>query len=86
LVYNIVYKTSVLRDLAKLFPSGDGGILNQIDSALSRNGDSCPVLKGKSAGLRRFVSGNYRVIFAIIKDEIIVLRISRKKKISLKNS
>ena len=54
-------------------------ILDQIEEELSRKADACPVLKGQFAGLRKFRIGDYRVIYAILGNEAIVLRIGHRK-------
>jgi len=79
LAYNIGYKKSVERDLKKLPKSEAGGILDQIEEELSGKADAYPVLKGQFAGLRKFRVGDYRVIYAILDDEVLVLRIGHRK-------
>ena len=54
-------------------------ILNQIEQELSRNADAYPMLKGQFTGLRKYCVGDYRVIYAIIGDECLVLRIAHRK-------
>jgi len=46
---------------------------------LPHNADSCPELKGKFAGLRKLRVGDYRVIFAIIGDCVLVTRIGHRR-------
>jgi mRNA interferase RelE/StbE len=81
LVYNISYKRSVLRDLKKLPKAEASHILDQIEEELSKNADSHPTLKGKFASLRKYRIGDYRVIYAILKDEVVVLRIGHRKEV-----
>jgi len=38
-----------------------------------------PALKGKFKGMRRMRVGNYRVIYEIIEDVVLVLRIHHRK-------
>ena len=38
-----------------------------------------PALKGKFKGMRRMRVGNYRVIYVIIEDVVLVLRIHHRK-------
>jgi len=81
LAYNIVYKKSVQRDLKKVPKMEADRILNQIEQELSKNADAYPVLKGQFAGLRKYRIGDYRVIYAIIGDDCLVLRIGRRKEV-----
>jgi mRNA interferase RelE/StbE len=81
LAYNIVYKRSVQRDLKKLSKQEADRILNEIEQELSKNADTYPVLKGKFAGLRKYRIGDYRVIYAIIEDDCLVLRIGLRKEV-----
>lgn len=37
------------------------------------------VLKGQFAGLRKYRIGDYRVIYAILGDDVLVLRIGHRK-------
>jgi len=79
LAFNIGYKKSVERDLKKLPKAEARRVLDQIEEELSRKADACPVLKGRFAGLRKFRIGDYRVIYAILGDDVIVLRIGHRK-------
>jgi mRNA interferase RelE/StbE len=79
LAYNIVYKKSVQRDLKKLSKTEARRVLSQVEKELLRNADSYPILKGQFAGLRKYRVGDYRVIYAILGDEVVVLRIGHRK-------
>jgi len=79
LAYNVGYKRSVERDLKKLPKAEARRILDQIGEELSEKADAYPVLKGQFAGLRKFRVGDYRVIYAILGNEAIVLRIGHRK-------
>jgi mRNA interferase RelE/StbE len=79
LTYNIVYKRSVQRDLKKLSTAEARRILNQIEKELSKNAEAYPVLKGQFAGLRKYRVGDYRVIYAVLGNEVLVLRIGHRK-------
>jgi len=79
LAYKIVYKKSVQHDLKKLSKTDASRILDQIEGELPQNADSHPVLKGQFAGLRKYRVGDYRVVYAILEDEIVVLRIGHRK-------
>ena len=79
MAYNIVYKKSVQRDLKKLPKAEAHRVLNQVEEELSENADTHPVLKGQFAGLRKYRIGDYRVIYAILGADVLVLRIGHRK-------
>ena len=79
MAYNIVYKKSVQRDLKKLPKAEAHRVLNQVEEELSKNAETYPALKGQFAGLRKYRIGDYRIIYAILGDEVIVLRIGHRK-------
>ena len=81
MAYNIVYKKSVQRDL-KMFSKAEARrVLNQIEEGLSENADTYPVLKGQFTGLRKYRIGDYRVIYAVLGDDVLVLRIGHRKEV-----
>jgi mRNA interferase RelE/StbE len=79
LTYNIVYKKSVQRDLKKISKREARRILNQIEEELSKKADTHPVLKGQFAGLRKYRVGDYQIIYAILQDDVLVLRTGHRK-------
>jgi len=79
LAYNIFYKKSVRRDLKKLSKAETKRILDQIDKELSKKADAYPILKGQFAGLRKYRVGDYRVIYAILGNDAIILRIGHRR-------
>lgn len=81
MAYNIVYKKSVQRDLKKLSKTEAHCVLNQIEEELSENADIYPVLKGQFAGLRKYRIGDYRIIYAILGNDVLVLRIGHRKEV-----
>ena len=81
MAYNIVYKKSVQRDLKKVPKAEADRILNEIEQELSKNADTHPVLKGQFTGLRKFRVGDYRVIYALVGDDCLVLRIGHRKEV-----
>ena len=85
MAYNIGYKKSVGRDLKKLPKAEARRVLDQIEEELSEKADAYPVLKGQFAGLRKFRIGDYRVIYAILGDEVLVLRIGHRKDVHRKD-
>jgi mRNA interferase RelE/StbE len=85
LAYNVVYKNSVQRDLRKLPKAEARHILDQIEEDLPQKPEANPVLKGKFAGLRKYRIGDYRVVYAILANEVLVLRIGHRKDVYKKD-
>lgn len=81
MAFNIVYKKSVRRDLSKLSKAEARRILTRLERDLAENADSYPALKGRFAGLRKYRIGDYRVVFAIVRSEVQVLRIGHRRDI-----
>jgi mRNA interferase RelE/StbE len=79
LAYNVVYKKSVRRDLKKLSKAEARRILDQIKQELTKKPGSFPVLKGRFAGLRKYRIGDYRIIYALVGTDILVLRIGNRR-------
>ena len=81
MAYNITYKKSVEKDLSRLGRSEARRILNKIEKELSARADNYPLLKGEFAGLRKLRVGDYRVIFAILEQEVLILRVGHRRDI-----
>ena len=79
MAYHIVYKKSVHRDLKRMPKPEADRLLDHIESELARKADVYPVLKGAFAGLRKYRSGDYRVIYAVLGDDVLILRIGHRK-------
>jgi mRNA interferase RelE/StbE len=69
----------VARDLKRIDTDQTARILRKIDEELPDKADSFPVLSGKFSGLRKFRVGDYRVIYSIIGDTALILRISHRR-------
>jgi addiction module RelE/StbE family toxin len=79
LSYKIAFKKSVSRDLKKISRDQADRILKKIEEDLPEKADNFPSLTGKFAGLRRFRVGDYRVIYTLIEDTALILRISHRR-------
>jgi len=79
LSYKIAFKKSVARDLKKIDNDQVGRILRKIENELPEKAETFPILTGKFSGLRKFRVGDYRVIYSIIGDTAIILRISHRR-------
>ncbi len=79
MAYSITYKASVKRDLKRLSKADARRVLDQIEDELAANPKKCPSLKGQFTGLRKYRVGEYRVIFALIETEVVILRVGHRK-------
>ena len=77
--FKIGFKKSVARDLKRIDKDQSARILRKIDEELPEKAESFPVLSGKFSGLRKFRVGDYRVIYSIIGDTALILRISHRR-------
>jgi len=77
--YSVVYKRSVHRDLKRLPKPEAKRILDLIETELVKKPEANPVLKGPFAGLRKYRIGDYRVIYALIGSDVVILRIGDRK-------
>ena len=77
--YKIAFKKSVVRDLKKIDKEQATKILKKIEDELPEKAETLPALTGKFSGLRKFRIGDFRVIFSIIGDTALVLRIRHRK-------
>ena len=86
MAFNIQYKKSIERDLSRLDKKEARRILDKIEKDLSERAESYPVLKGDFAGLRKMRVGDYRVIFTIMDNDILILRIGHRREVYKKSS
>jgi len=77
--YKIAFKKSVARDLKKIDKEWATKILKKIEDELPPKADTLPALTGKFSGLRKFRIGDFRVIFSIVGDTALILRIRHRK-------
>jgi mRNA interferase RelE/StbE len=79
LSYNVAFKKSVARDLKKIDSDQVDRILRKIEDELPEKAETFPGLTGKFSGLRKFRIGDYRVIYSIIGDTALILRICHRR-------
>ena len=77
--YKIAFKKSVARDLKKIDKEQASKILKKIEDELPEKAETLPGLTGKFSGLRKFRIGDFRVIFSIIGDIALILKIRHRK-------
>lgn len=76
----ILYKSSVSRDLKKINPKDKERILRQIRTALGESPIDGEPLHGEFEGLFKLRVGDYRVIYALSGQDVLVLRIRHRGK------
>ena len=81
MAFDIAYKKSVGKDLAGLGKAEARRILDKIEKELPTRANSYPVLKGQFSGLRKLRVGDYRVVFAILDAQVLVLRIGHRREV-----
>ena len=79
--FKIAFKKSVARDLKRIDQDQADRILKKIETELPEKAETFPILSGKFSGLRKFRIGDYRVIYSIIGDTALILRISHRREI-----
>jgi len=79
LTYRLEFKKSVARDLRRLDKAEAERVLARLAAELPHKAESCPALVGSFAGLRRFRVGEYRIIFAIVGESVLVTRIAHRR-------
>ena len=75
----VSFKASVEKDLRKIDKNEREKILKKIKNELITNTGIDKQLTGTFKGLYSYKVGNYRIIYSILKEEILILRISHRK-------
>ncbi len=79
MAFNVTFKKSVAKDLKRIGKQDVERILDGIDTDLAEDPERFPSLTGRFAGLRKYRVGEYRFIFAIIGNDVLVLRVQHCK-------
>lgn len=77
--YKIAFKKSVARDLKKIDKDQADRILSKIEDELPEKAETFPSLTGRFSSLRKFRVGDYRVVFSIMGDTALILRIRHRR-------
>jgi mRNA interferase RelE/StbE len=80
LTSKVLYKSSVNHDLKRIGSKDRERILRQIRSILGENPRSGEPLHGEFEGLFKLRVGDYRVIFALVGEDVLVLRLRHRGK------
>ena len=78
MVFRINYKRSVFNDLKKIDRPVAERIIPEIESGLAKNPETGEALTGQFKGLYKCRVGNWRVIYAILSDSVLILRIRHR--------
>ena len=81
MVYEIKYKSSVTHDLKHLDKRIAKRILSEVEDVLSREPYRGERLHGEFAGLYKLRVGDYRVVYTIIKDAVLIPRLGHRGKV-----
>jgi len=79
-MFNIEWKENAIKELAKLERNLSSRIYKKVIS-LKENFDSLDIKRLQNSDLFRLRVGDYRVLFEIEKDTIIILKIGNRKNI-----
>lgn len=79
MVYNLQYKKSVGKDLARIGKPEARQLLDKIEKELSSHPDRYPRRQGPLAGLRKMRVGDYRVVYAMMDKDVLILRIGNRR-------
>ena len=81
MAYKVLIKKSALKDLEAVPKSDQKRLLDAIESRLSKDPYQGKALSGEFAGLYRWRSGKFRIIYEIQQDilVVLVLRIGHRK-------
>lgn len=81
MTYKAQYKASVKKDLRRIDKKEAKKILDIIESELADNPGKGKMLTGEYSGLYSYRVGNYRIVYALLKESILILRIGHRKSI-----
>lgn len=76
---NVFYKGSVKKDLKRIDHHQRFKIMDRIESDLSKNPTCGKRLTGEYSELYSLRVGDYRVIYNLIRDGILILKIQHRK-------
>jgi mRNA interferase RelE/StbE len=76
----ILYKASVGRDLKHIDSRSKQRLLAEVRRVLADNPRSGEPLRGEFQGLLKFRVGDYRVVYALVGEDVLILRIRHRSK------
>jgi mRNA interferase RelE/StbE len=78
-MFEIAFKKSVFKDLKRIDKVVLKRIFNKLENDLLKRPEDFTELKGKFAGLRKYRVVDYRVIYGILGQQVLVTRVSHRK-------
>lgn len=81
MAFNLSYKESVAKDLKRLPKSEILRILQAIEEHITPDPFAGKALKGDFRGCHRYRLGDYRIIYSINNQTILILKIGHRKDI-----
>ena len=82
--YNVEFKPSALKDLKKLPINIQKRIAKKLDYILNQNEPldyAAPLIGNSIAGDYRFRIGDYRVVFDLVKNKLIIILIEHRREV-----
>ena len=82
--YNVEFKPSALKDLKKLPINIQKRIAKKLDYILNQNEPldyAAPLIGNSIAGDYRFRLGDYRVVFDLVKNKLIIILIEHRREV-----
>ncbi|MDA4118870.1 MAG: type II toxin-antitoxin system RelE/ParE family toxin [Thaumarchaeota archaeon] len=77
----ILYKSSVSRDLKHIDSKNKERLLTSIRTVLAENPKAGEPLRGEFEGLFKIRVGDYRIIYALVGENVLILRIGRRSNV-----
>ncbi len=81
MVYKVDYKSSITKDLKRLDKKQCKRLIIKIETDLSANPKNGKVLTGEYKGLYSYRVGDCRIIYTMLDDSILILKIGHWKEI-----
>ena len=81
MVYKLVYTKTAFKDIQKLDPVAKKRIKRKLETLAKNPKLHSKKLTNSSIGNYRFRIGNYRIVFDIDKQNIVILRVGHRKEI-----
>jgi mRNA interferase RelE/StbE len=81
LAFKIAFKSSVSRDLRHLDKKAAERVLRAISDMLSNNPRAGEALRGEFSGLYKLRVGDYRVVYTVLEESVLILRIGHRSKV-----
>jgi len=82
--YNVEFKPSALKDLKKLPINIQKRIAKKLDYIINQNEPldyAVPLIGNRFAGDYRFRIGDYRVVFDLVKNKLIIILIEHRREV-----